>query len=62
MEQTRIELSGLKLLCEKNEVKKQELRSKAKTPQEEVQDLQHHICGIKVQIQKTFQAKEKELN
>jgi hypothetical protein len=29
MEQTKIELSGLKLLCEKNEAKKQELEGKA---------------------------------
>jgi hypothetical protein len=39
MEQTNIELLGLKLLCEKNETKKQELENKAIVGQQEVQNL-----------------------
>ncbi len=62
MEQTRIELLGLKLLCERNEVEKQELDNKTTIAQQEVQDLQHDICAIEIQIKKTLQAKEKKLN
>ncbi len=61
MEQTRVELSGLKLLCERNETKKQELESKA-TIAQEVLDLQDHICATEVQNKKTFQGKEREMN
>ncbi len=59
MEQTKIELLGLKLLCERM---KQKLESKVTIIQQEAQDLQHHIRTIEIQIKKTLQAKEKELN
>jgi hypothetical protein len=46
-------------LCEKIEAEKQELEGKVIVAQHEVQDLQHHIRVIKVQIQKTLQVKKK---
>jgi len=48
MEQTIIELLRIKLLCERNEVEKQELENKVIVAQQEVQDLQHHIHATKV--------------
>jgi hypothetical protein len=39
MEQTKIELSRLKLLCDRNEAKEKELESKV--AQQELQDLQN---------------------
>jgi hypothetical protein len=62
MEQTRIELSRLKLLGDKNEVKNLELEVKIIIITQEVISLQHHIMATKVQIKKILHAKEKELN
>lgn len=62
MEKTWIKLSRLKLLREKNEAKKQELNSRVVVTQQEVIDLQNNIRATKVEIKKTFQAKEKKLN
>ncbi len=63
MEKTsKIELSRLKLLHERNEAKKQKLESKTATTQQEVLSLLNHTLAIEVQIKKTLQAIEKELN
>jgi uncharacterized protein (DUF2141 family) len=58
MEQTKIELSRLKLLCEKNEAKKQELEGKIIVAQHEVQDLQHHICVLKFKSKRHFRSRK----
>ncbi len=62
MEQTIIELSRIKLLHERNGIEKQELESKTIVAQHEMQDLQHHIHVIEVEIKKTLHTKEKKLN
>jgi len=49
-------------MCERNGAKKQVLESKTSTTQHEMQDLQHHIHAIEVEIKKTLQTKEKKLN
>jgi hypothetical protein len=48
MEYTMIELLGIKLLHEINEVKKQELENKVANAQQKVLGLQNHICATKV--------------
>ncbi len=62
MEKTWIELSRFKLLLERNEVEKQKLESKDAIAQQEVLGLHNHFHATKVQIKKTFHAKEKKLN
>jgi hypothetical protein len=52
MEQTRIELSGLKLLGDINEAEKLELEVKIIIITQEMITLQHHIMAIEVQIKK----------
>lgn len=62
MEQTRIELSRLKILRDKNEAKKQELESKVVVPQQHVIDIQNQVRAIEVQNKKTLQVKKRKLN
>ncbi len=62
MEKTWIELSGFKLLLERNEAEKQELENKDVVAQQEVLGLHNHTHAIEVQIKKTLQAMQKKLN
>lgn len=64
MEKTsKIELSRLQLLHERNKAKKQKLESKtATTTQQEVLGLLNHTLAIEVQIKKTLQATKRKLN